>query len=233
MPKTKKRSVRSVKTTKDEGTYFDRLEDDIKSNQNTLSLVLGALIVIVVGILLFNYFNKPKPQISDNAANQQQTQPTGDVAPGSLPGKYTIKDGDTLFNIAEKYYGDGYKYTEIASANNMADVNSLSTGQEITIPKVENTTAAASASPAATPTDQMAQATPNPSDNGQGTGGNGDTVWGPKISTDTYTVVEGDWLSTIAARAYGDIQSYDKIAKANNIADPNLIEPGMVLKLPR
>ena len=64
-------------------------------------------------------------------------------------------------------------------------------------------------------------------------GGGNATVWGPKIDGATYTVVEGDWLSTISARAYGDIMSYSKIAEANNISNPDLIEPGQVLKIPR
>jgi nucleoid-associated protein YgaU len=40
-------------------------------------------------------------------------------------------------------------------------------------------------------------------------------------------------LSKIAGRAYGDVYQFDKIAKANNITDPNNIEVGTVLKIPR
>ena len=43
-----------------------------------------------------------------------------------------------------------------------------------------------------------------------------------------YTVVKGDTLSGIAAR-YGT--TYQKIAADNNIANPNLIYPGQVLKI--
>ncbi len=57
--------------------------------------------------------------------------------------------------------------------------------------------------------------------------------WGPPITSDKYTVVAGDWLSKIAGRAYGDIMAYDRIAKANNIQNPDLIEVGMVLTIPR
>ncbi len=227
-----------AKTKKTEGTYFDRLEEDIKSNQNTLSLVLGALIVVVVGILLFNYFNRSKePEITEQAGQTQQ----GDVSPDSLPGKYTIKEGDTLYTIAENYYKDGFKFDQIAQANNLTDVNNIVTGQEITIPKIdgeiasspettETPAASATAAPEATP---LAEATPNTQPVQGGIGGADTTIWGPKITSDTYTVAEGDWLSTISARAYGDISSYQKIAQANNIADPNLIVPGTVLKLPR
>jgi nucleoid-associated protein YgaU len=59
------------------------------------------------------------------------------------------------------------------------------------------------------------------------------TTWGGPISGDSYTVVKGDWLSTIAARAYGDVMLYNKIAQANNISNPNIIEVGTVLKIPR
>lgn len=235
MPKNKK-TTRSVKTSNKsvDVNYLDRIESEIKSNQSTVSLVLGVLIVIVLAVLVFNYFNKnnkPAPEISTT-----NTEQNADVSPDSLPGKYTVKDGDTLFSIADKYYKDGYKYTEIVKANSLTNENTIQTGQVLEIPKLE---AAASASPSENamasstpaPTEQAA-ASPTPSTD-NGTGGGDNTVWGPNIHTDTYTVVEGDWLSTIAARAYGDIMAYDKIAKANNIADPNLIEPGMVLKLPR
>jgi nucleoid-associated protein YgaU len=232
-----------AKVKKSEGTYFDRLEDDIKSNQNTLSLVLGALIVVVVGILLFNYFNRQEPQITENAENQKQTA-EGDVSPENLPGEYTIKEGDTLFLIAEKYYGDGFKYTEIVEANSLASADTVEIGQKLTIPKLEgeplaeasaspeaSTVAEASEEPAAS---AVAEATPAPEmESDQGTGGGNTTIWGPKIEGGEYTVVEGDWLSTISARAYGDIQSFEKIAQANNITNPDHITPGMVLKLPR
>ena len=219
---------KKTQVIKSQDSYFEKMESEVKSNQSTLSLVLGGLIVLVIGVLIFNYFNRSNPQLGP--AQQSQGE---DVSPESLPGKYTVKEGDTLFVIAEKYYKDGYKYTDIAKANNLTDVNSVAAGQVLEIPKIE--TQIAEASPTSTPT-----STPNaiPSDEkgadlGTGVGGGDTTVWGPKIEGDTYKVVSGDWLSTIAARAYGDIYAFDKIAKANNISNPDVIEPGQTLKLPR
>jgi len=57
-------------------------------------------------------------------------------------------------------------------------------------------------------------------------------VLGSSITANTYTVQTGDSLSQIAGRAYGDIFTFDRIAKANNIANPNLIIPGAVLRIP-
>ena len=200
-------------------TYLEKLEDEIKSNNSPFSLILGALIVIVVGVLVFNFFN----QRNQDLGPASQTDQAGDVSPDKLPGKYTVKEGDTLFTIAEYYYQDGYKFEEVAKANKLDDVNSLNVGQVLEIPKVE-VVAEASETPVASMTPEVASI---------GTGGGDTTVWGPKITGDTYTVVEGDWLSTISARAYGDVMAYSKIASANNIANPDLIEPGQVLKLPR
>lgn len=177
--------------------YLSRIEGEIQSNQSKLNMVLGALIVLVVGILIFNYFNRPKPDLGP--AQTTTTDQQQDISVENLPGKYTVKEGDTLFLIAEKYYKDGYQYTEIAKANNLADPDNVSAGQVLELPKL-----------------QIAQAN-----------------WESKITENSYTVVEGDWLSTIAGRAYGDIYAFEKIAKANNIQNPDLIEPGMVLTIPR
>ncbi len=193
---------------KSANSYLEQLEEDVKSNQSKLSLILGILIVLVLGVLIFNYFNRQKQELGP----AQQTEELKDVSPENLPGKYTVKEGDTLFSIAEKYYQDGYKYTEIAQTNNLGNVDTIQAGQIIEIPKPPS---------------------PSPEMEAEGIGGGNTTIWGPKIEGDSYTVVEGDWLSKIAGRAYGDILAYQKIASANNIANPDLIFPGQVLKIPR
>lgn len=58
----------------------------------------------------------------------------------------------------------------------------------------------------------------------------------PSPDTDlrTYVVVEGDSLSKIAKREYGDANKWRKIYEANQsiIKDPDLIYPGQTLRLP-
>lgn len=212
-------------------SFLEKLEGEIQSNQSKVSLVLGALIILVIGILVFNYFNRNKASLGP-AQQITQTETQQDVSPDKLPGKYTVKEGDTLFTIAEKYYNDGEKFTEIAKSNNLTNPDQIENGQVLEIPKLDTQLAQASAEPAQTPTPSQPTPPEQPSEE-LGTGGGNSTIWGDRIEGNTYTVVEGDWLSTIAGRAYGDIMAFDRIAKANNISNPDHIEPGTVLTIPR
>lgn len=49
--------------------------------------------------------------------------------------RYIVKKGDTLFHIAKTAYGDGKKWTLIASANPGLTPQSLKVGQALMIPK--------------------------------------------------------------------------------------------------
>jgi len=213
---------------------------DFQNNRSVINLILGAAVLVVLGFVLFNFLSNQKQANQDNLGPSQQTentQPSGDVTKNNLPGKYTVKDGDTLFSIAQNYYGDGYKYTQLVTTNKLADANNISAGQVLDIPKLDNQVAQASpeaSSVAVTPANQAMSPDQTQANQSLGTGGDpNQTIWGPKISTDTYTVQEGDWLSKVAGRAYGDIMQFNKIAQANNISNPDLIEPGTVLKIPR
>ena len=54
----------------------------------------------------------------------------------------------------------------------------------------------------------------------------------PKPSARYYTVVKGDTLWAIAKKYYGDGNRYPEIARANNIANPNIIHIGQKLLIP-
>jgi nucleoid-associated protein YgaU len=240
------------KTTESNSGLFEKIQYDLQNNQSYLNLILGGLIIVVLGVLVYNYFNKPTSDLGSSMETQnEQTQ--GDVAKEELPGKYTVKEGDTLFTIAQKYYDDGYKYTEIVKENKLANENQVEVGQELTIPKlnipqastVPNVSpeasmtpqASASVAPSTSPAMEQGMMEKNPvtpGEKGAGTGGSENaTMWGDKITGNTYTVQPGDWLSKIAGRAYGDVMAYQKIAQANKITNPDTIEVGTVLQLPR
>ena len=47
---------------------------------------------------------------------------------------YTVVSGDTLFAIAERFYGDGNRYPEIAAASGISNPDLINVGQVVTIP---------------------------------------------------------------------------------------------------
>lgn len=191
----------------------------LKLNENTISTILGGIVVTVIGLLVFNYFKSiNKGQITDQAA-QEQTAPVpgqpkiveeeGKKIPQGLPTTYTVKKGDHLWQIAENYYNSGYNWVDIANQNNLDNPGLLAVGQELTLPKVE----VKQATVQATAPDQV------------------NTIEGS-----TYTVSKGDHLWSIAVRAYGDGYQWTKIYQANQDLigpNPGLIEIDQVLDIPR
>jgi nucleoid-associated protein YgaU len=61
-------------------------------------------------------------------------EPVGEAAPGPTPRTYTVVSGDTMWAIAERFYGDGSKYQVIADASGVADPDLIHPGQVLTIP---------------------------------------------------------------------------------------------------
>lgn len=206
-------------------------------DKSLITLGLGALVVIVVGLSVFNYFSRiNRSEISNEAKQTTQSQnvtpeskpqPTqGEdkfaYKPTNLPTKYTVTADDHLWGIAQRYYNSGYNWVDIARENNLANPNAIHVGDELTIPKVE----------ARIPTVQTAQAQ-LPS-TGISSQQNQLTVsTDQQISGNSYTVKTGDNLWTIAERAYNDGYKWVQIANTNKLADPNLIHSGNVFNIPR
>ena len=59
-----------------------------------------------------------------------------DLTPiNTTPGNYyTVVRGDTLWGIANKFYGNGSRYPEIAKANNISNPDLIYAGQKLLIP---------------------------------------------------------------------------------------------------
>ena len=68
----------------------------------------------------------------------------------SLPGKtikatitnqpktYVLQDGEGLWDVAVKFYGDGFKWTEIAKANHMENnADNVNPGTRLIIPSIK------------------------------------------------------------------------------------------------
>ena len=181
----------------------------LRMNESVISLILGAVVVVVVGVLIYNYFTgvnkgaKEREQVA--VAGVQLVEEAGQMVPKNLPTTHKVVKGEFLWRIAEKYYQSGFNWVDIAKENKLINPDILVEGQELVIPRV-GVKPIVTVEPAKT-----------------------------SVLTDGYTVVKGDSLWTIAVRAYADGYQWTKIWEANKaaIANPDLIEKGQVLTLPR
>ena len=200
MPKTKKsqNTTRVAIKTKSQSLF-----SEIKWGESYVSLVLGA-VVVVVAVLLVLAFVKNK-----GFNNTQETSSTATQT--KTPKTYEVKQGDDLWTISQKLYGSGYNWVDLAKENNLDNPSMLYAGTKLAIPEVK-------------PKVIIAQAQKAPTV---------DTANSNSIKGTSYTIQKGDSLWDISVRAYGDGYKWTEIAKANNLDNPDLIFSGNVLKLPR
>lgn len=72
---------------------------------------------------------------AQNTTSSGAASPSATSTSASTPAKtYTVKSGDTLWSIAQQFYGDGSQYRKIATANNIGNPDQISVGTTLTIP---------------------------------------------------------------------------------------------------
>jgi nucleoid-associated protein YgaU len=96
----------------------------IKLNEESISMILGAIVIVIVGILVVNYFkDKTSGSISTNATETTVTK------------EHVVVKGETLWSIAEDSFGSGYNWVDIKSANSLK-TETIEVGQKLVIPDV-------------------------------------------------------------------------------------------------
>ncbi len=73
----------------------------------------------------------PKPRAST------RTRERDSVAAAPKAKTHTVKKGETLQEISQKYYGTTKHYMAIAKANNIKNVNKLKVGTKLVIPDIK------------------------------------------------------------------------------------------------
>ena len=78
----------------------------------------------------------PPPPAPEAAAEPaaEEVEGVSEPAPEPAVRTYTVVSGDTLWAIAEQFYGDGSKYQVIADASGVSNPDLIHPGQVLTIP---------------------------------------------------------------------------------------------------
>ena len=174
-----------------------------KSSEEAISMFLGLVIVVVIVGLVINFFNKRKGIADIPGVQDEITEEGGEMI---KEGEYLVQKGDNLWKIAEKKYNDGYKWTEIAKANEILSPGLIEEGQKLIIPGI--------LSQVETEVEEVSIIEPQASSN--------------------YVVVRNDNLWKIAVSHYNDGYQWIKIWEANRnvLNHPDKLEIGMTLILP-
>ena len=141
-------------------------------------------------------------------AQSEETTTSTSAQPTAQPKEHMVQVGESLWSIAEKVYGSGNAYVELAKANGLANPDLIDVGQKIMLP--------AMSAPSASKGDIL---------------DSGITTVNPNSIPATYTTVEGDSLWIIAEKVYKNGSEWTKIASLNNLSQPDYINPAQVLKL--
>ena len=106
----------------------------IKSREDVMSIFLGCIALGAVGYAIFSQFLKFKSGLIE--VHQTTTQSAGDTTTTPSGRVHITEASDTLWNIAQKYYGDGNKWVLIYEQNKekIHNPEAMVAGVELEIP---------------------------------------------------------------------------------------------------
>lgn len=84
---------------------------------------------ITISLTLKEYKSRNNVIVSTVENNIISATKVRDTSSKVIAKTYTVKAGDTLYNIAKKELGNGAKYIDLKTLNNVANVNSIKIGQ--------------------------------------------------------------------------------------------------------
>ena len=75
-----------------------------------------------------------EPEAEPEGVEEPVAEAAAEPAPEPAVRTYTVESGDSLWAIAERFYGDGSKYQVIADASGIPNPDLIQPGQVLTIP---------------------------------------------------------------------------------------------------
>jgi nucleoid-associated protein YgaU len=156
---------------------------------------------------------------ADKKNDQVLTAGNTEVEPIAKETTHVVKAGETLYQIAKTYYGDGTKWKDIVKANSNLKPERMRAGDKLIIPNVSNKTSLKEIS-----SDKVDATKSIPSN----------TATEP-VSTRTYKVRYGDTLELIAEEQLGSSSRWKEILQVNKDklrGDPKRLRANSVIRLP-
>lgn len=109
------------------------LFEQLKLGESYVSLILGAIVVLVLFLGFFVFFK-------GNSAKNPPTNVPVINSPTATPTQktYILGENESLWDVAVKFYGDGYRWPDIAKANNLEETaDFVHPGTKLIIPNVK------------------------------------------------------------------------------------------------
>jgi nucleoid-associated protein YgaU len=136
---TKKVNKKIITPKKDVKVSANKIAKDLSSqlklSESYISLILGAIVVLGISVVFFLFVNgSGLNQASNEIKNPNLPQVSAPVNENT----YTLQDGEGLWDVAVKFYGDGFKWIDIAKANGLENnPENVAPGMKLIIPKLQ------------------------------------------------------------------------------------------------
>ena len=113
------------------------------SREDVVSMFLGLIVVVAVVGFIVNFIEKRKgnidiPGVKNDLKIEELIQSNEEIL---AEDEVKVATNDSLWKIAEREYGDGFKWVEIARLNNIKNPNVIEKGQVLKLPQIEKVAA--------------------------------------------------------------------------------------------
>jgi nucleoid-associated protein YgaU len=128
-----KKTTAKIKKPKEQSAN-QKFYDQLRLNESYVSLILGALAVVFLSSLVVFYVVNSRDSINNQRILNNAVTPT----PAPEKDTYIMQEGESLWDIAVRFYGDGFSYIKIVEANKdvIGDPDFVPPGTKIIIPNL-------------------------------------------------------------------------------------------------
>ncbi len=138
---TKKVTKKNIKASErleaptQKNKFAKDISTQLKLSESYISLVLGAVVVLGISVVFFLFVKNSGLEgttpIIDEKDIPQLEAPVDQMT-------YTLQEGEGLWDVAVKFYGDGFKWMDIARANGLENnPDNIAPGMKLIIPRAQ------------------------------------------------------------------------------------------------